>query len=120
MNKNLKTIMGSKILILGIAYKKNVDDMRESPSVEIIEKLSALGAILSYHDPHVPVFPKMRDHNFNMKSININSNKLKFFDLVLIAADHDLIDYKLVLKNSSLIVDTRGVYKNSNKKVFRA
>jgi len=120
LNQISKPVKGSKILILGIAYKKNVDDMRESPSVIIMEKLRELGAEISYCDPHVPVFPKMRQHKFDLKSIVINQNELKKYDLVILATNHDAFDYKLIKEESNLIVDTRGVFKGNDIKIIKA
>ncbi|WP_387555612.1 UDP binding domain-containing protein, partial [Photorhabdus sp. RM126S] len=80
-----------------IAYKKNVDDMRESPSVHIMEKLRELGADIEYADPHVPVFPKMREHHFNLISQPVTENSLKDFDCVILATDHDKFDYELII-----------------------
>ena len=120
LNRDHKSINGSKILVIGIAYKANVDDMRESPSVEIMELLRDLGATLCYHDPHVPVFPTMRDHNFLMDSIALDENVLSEFDVVVIATNHNAVDYDLVLRAAKRIVDTRGVYRSRNKKVERA
>lgn len=110
LNDRRSSIKGSKILVLGIAYKKNVDDMRESPAVELMEILRAKGALISYSDPHVPVFPKMREHSFDLKSVALNPETLASFDAVLLATDHAKFDYELIRKHARLIVDTRGVY----------
>ena len=108
-----KDINNSKILVLGIAYKKNVDDVRESPSVEIMELLIESGAIVEYSDPHVPKFPVMRDHKFDLDSIALSKKSLSKYDAVIIATDHDRFDYDLIKENSSLIVDCRGVYRDN-------
>lgn len=110
LNGHCKAIRGSRILVLGIAYKKNVDDMRESPATAIMEMLEARGAELAYHDPHVPVFPALRKYDFDLESVPLTPENLSGFDLVLIATDHDRVDYGLVRENAKLIVDTRGVY----------
>lgn len=120
LNNKEKALKGSNILILGLAYKKNIDDMRESPSIELIEKLRKKSAVVSYSDPYIPYFPKMREHHFDMKSIQINKETLQSFDCVLIATDHDNFDYKLIQENSSLIIDTRGVYRDSFDNVINA
>lgn len=112
LNERSKPLKGSRILILGIAYKKNVDDTRESPSVEIMELLRASGADIAYSDPHVPVFPKMRDHHFELSSLCIDEETLKSFDAVLIATDHNKFDYEKIKKYSQLIIDTRGVFRS--------
>lgn len=85
-----------------------------------MEHLRAKGARISYSDPYVPIFPKMREHNFNLKSTKITKNTLKSFDCVLIATDHDDFDYELIRKNARLIVDSRGVYPKSFKNIIKA
>ncbi|WP_118986087.1 nucleotide sugar dehydrogenase [Photorhabdus sp. CRCIA-P01] len=120
LNKANKSINGSRILILGIAYKKNVDDMRESPSVHIMEKLRELGANIEYADPHVPVFPKMREHHFNLISHPITENSLKTFDCVILATDHDKFDYELIINHAKLVVDTRGKYSPNHTNIIKA
>jgi UDP-N-acetyl-D-glucosamine dehydrogenase len=120
LNDRQKSIKGSKILVLGIAYKKNVDDMRESPSVEIMEILRDKGAILSYSDPHVPEFPKMRKHLFDLKSVHLTQDTISKFDGIILSTNHDAFDYGLIIKNSKLIVDTRGVYPYKSNNVVNA
>ncbi|PIP88505.1 MAG: UDP-N-acetyl-D-glucosamine dehydrogenase [Bdellovibrionales bacterium CG12_big_fil_rev_8_21_14_0_65_38_15] len=120
LNKNKKSINGSKILILGISYKKNIDDMRESPSVFLMEKLRREGAEISYNDPHVPVFPKMREHKFDLSSQNLTAESLATYDCVVLTTDHDKFDYELILKNSKLIIDTRGKYREPQPNLVKA
>ncbi|MDC7707401.1 nucleotide sugar dehydrogenase [Vogesella indigofera] len=120
LNQRKKAINGSKILVLGIAYKKNVDDMRESPSVFLMEKLRDLGADISYSDPHVPVFPKMREHHFELSSVPLTAETLAAYDCVLLATDHDRFDYELISKHSDLIVDSRGKYLQAAANVVKA
>lgn len=120
LNAHGKALKGSKILILGIAYKKNVDDMRESPSVEIMEMLRDKGATLSYSDPHVPKFPAMRKHRFDMESLKLSPEMLTTFDCVVIATDHDKFDYDLIRLNSQLLVDTRGIYRQIASHIVKA
>ena len=120
LNTKGKAIKGSKILILGLAYKKNVDDVRESPSVVLIEKLNEKGAIIAYTDPHVPVFPKKRRYHFDLKSIDFDSKTLAEYDCVLVATDHDRFDWEMIKNSSQLIVDTRGVFSVENGSIFRA
>lgn len=110
LNQRMKSVNGSKILVLGIAYKKNVDDMRESPSVFMMEKLRDLGADVHYSDPHVPVFPKMREHHFDLESVELDASAISEFDCVLLATDHDKFDFSLIEQNAQLIVDARGKY----------
>jgi len=112
LNERGKSVKGSKILILGIAYKKDVDDMRESPSVEIMEIFEQKGALLSYSDPHVLKFPKMREHAFNLNSVELSAESLAGYDAVVLATDHSAFDYKLIAKHSELLIDTRGVYSH--------
>jgi UDP-N-acetyl-D-glucosamine dehydrogenase len=106
--------------VLGIAYKKNVDDMRESPSVELISLLMARGAQVDYSDPHVPVFPSMRNYKLDLKSVPVTAESLGAYDLVLIATNHDAFDYELIRNNARLVVDTRGVYQEPLPNVVRA
>lgn len=120
LNDSERSVKGSKVLVLGIAYKKNVDDMRESPAVVIMEKLRNLGAVVAYSDPHVPKFPKLRNHSFDLTSVEISTTSLQEFDCVVIATNHDRFDYSLILDSAKLIVDTRGVYGEPNSKVVKA
>ncbi len=120
LNNQEKSLKGSKILVLGIAYKKNVDDMRESPSVFIMEKLEALGAKIAYSDPHVPVFPEMREHHFDLTSIALTASNLEEFDCVLLATDHDKFDYDLIKTHAKLIIDTRGKFNQNLPHVVKA
>jgi len=107
LNDRRKSIKGSKVLVLGIAYKKNVDDMRESPSVILMEKLRDAGAEVSYSDPHVPVFPETREHHFDLSSVELTEANVGEFDCLLLATDHERFDYDLIAK-ASLVVDSRG------------
>jgi len=115
-----KSIKGSQILVLGIAYKKNVDDMRESPAVVIMEKLRDLQAQVHYSDPHIPQFPKMREHHFDLKSVAVTAQSLARYDCVVLATDHDQFDYDLILQHAQLIVDTRGTFNNASRKIIKA
>lgn len=120
LNERRKPVKGSQILVLGIAYKKNVDDMRESPSVELMELLMAKGARVDYSDPHVPEFPKMRKYHFDLRSITLNAEQIASYDLVLIATNHDAFDYEMIRSNSQLIVDTRDVYRVASNNIVKA
>lgn len=115
-----KAMNGSNILILGLSYKKNVDDVRESPSVELIKKIDEMGANVSYSDPHVAKFPKMRKHKREMQSVELTQSKLAQYDCVILSTNHDRFDYEFIKEHASLIIDTRGVYQVDNKKIFRA
>lgn len=120
LNHRHKAVKGSKILILGIAYKKNIDDMRESPAVEIMELLQNKGADISYSDPHVPVFPKMREHHFDLCSAPLTLEALASYDCVVVATDHAAFDYDMIQQHAKLIVDTRGVYLKPAANVIKA
>lgn len=120
LNSAKKAINGSRILVLGIAYKKNVDDMRESPSVVLMEKLRNLGADVAYSDPHIPSFPKMREHLFNLSSVLLTRESLSAYDCVLLATDHDKFDYELIKNNSRLLVDSRGRYMAAADHIIKA
>jgi UDP-N-acetyl-D-glucosamine dehydrogenase len=120
LNARGKTIRGSRVLCLGIAYKKNVGDMRESPAVEMMELLTAKGAKVDYSDPHVPVFPRMRKYHFDLKSVALDAKTIRTYDLILLATDHAKFDYSLIRKNARLIVDTRGVFLKPAANVIKA
>lgn len=120
LNSRNRSIKGSKILVLGIAYKKNVDDVRESPSVFLMEKLRDLGADVTYSDPHVPSFPKMREHHFDLSSVPLTAENLASVDCVLLATNHDKFDYDLIKQNSRVLVDCRGAYMESAETIIPA
>ncbi len=120
LNRRGKAVMGSRVLVLGIAYKKDVEDMRESPSVELMELLRDKGAVVDYTDPHVPVFPRMREHHFDLKSVELTPQRIASYDVVLLATAHSAFDYDLVRQYASLIVDTRGVYPTALPNVVKA
>lgn len=120
LNERGKALKGSKVLVLGIAYKKDVDDMRESPSVLIMEKLRDKGAIVEYSDPHVPVFPKMREHSFDLESVPLTRENIRNFDCVVLATDHSSFDYELLISNSVCFIDTRGKFRESFDALVKA
>lgn len=120
LNFRKKPIKGSRILVLGIAYKKNVDDMRESPAVELMELLRERGADVHYSDPYVLKFPKIRKTHFDLESVAITADGIASYDCVLLATNHDNFDYKLIEENAQLIVDTRGVYLTPSPKIVKA
>jgi UDP-N-acetyl-D-glucosamine dehydrogenase len=120
LNERRKSLMGSKVLVLGIAYKKNVDDMRESPSVDVMELLRASGAEVAYSDPHVPVFPKMREHKFDLLSVALTPETVAGFDAVVLTTDHAKFDYDMIRANAQVIIDSRGVYRTPAKNVVKA
>ncbi len=110
LNARGRSIMGSRVLVLGIAYKKDVEDMRESPSVALMELLRDKGAQVDYSDPHVAVFPPMREHRFDLSSVALTPAAIASYDVVLVATAHSAFDYELIRQYANLIVDTRGVY----------
>ena len=120
LNNIDKTIKGSKILILGLAYKKDIDDVRESPSFKIMEILKDKGASIDYNDPYVPISKGHRKYPDEIKSVELTASNLKKYDCVLIATNHSIYDEEFILKNANLIVDTRNLFKTKNKKVIKA
>lgn len=120
LNSVSKAIKSSRILILGIAYKKNIGDVRESPCVEIMAQLKTKGAKVEYCDPYFPNFPNMRAYNFKQRSRSFSAAMLREFDCVVIGTDHDLFDYDMLFNNAHLVVDTRGRATEQNERVFRA
>lgn len=108
LNERSKAIKGSRILVLGLAYKKNIDDTRESPAVEIMDLLQAKGAHIDYSDPHVPVFPRKRDYHFDLQSVTLTPESIASYDCLVLATDHDGFDYPQLVQHARLIVDTRG------------
>jgi UDP-N-acetyl-D-glucosamine dehydrogenase len=115
LNSVGKSINGSRVLVLGLAYKKNIDDIRESPSLVIMENLIRMGANIKYSDPYLPIVPKTRKYSFDLKSIELKPKIIKSFDIIMLTTDHDDFDYKMIEKAANLIVDTRGKFKNSTK-----
>lgn len=108
LNDDAKPLRGSKVLVLGIAYKKNVDDIRESPAAEVIEMLLDRGAEVNYHDPHLGRFPSMRKHRIDLASLPLEPAMLEAQDAVLIITDHDAVDYELIGRHARLVVDSRN------------
>ena len=120
LNGHGKALKGSRVLVLGIAYKKNVDDTRESPVVEIMHLLEQRGAEVAYSDPFVPKFPNMREYHFELESAPLSAGALSGFDAVLLATDHDGFDYELIGRNAALLVDPRGRYRLPQPNVVKA
>jgi UDP-N-acetyl-D-glucosamine dehydrogenase len=109
LNDRQKSIKGSKILLLGVAYKKDVDDLRESPSLKLLDLLTGRGAAIDYNDPYFPALHKMRHYDFSDKrSVELTPANLGAYDCVLIATDHSSYDYDAIVKNAKLVVDTRN------------
>jgi UDP-N-acetyl-D-glucosamine dehydrogenase len=112
LNEASKPLRGSKVCVLGVAYKKDVDDPRESPSFVLMELLLAGGAVLSYSDPHVPKLPAMRHHHLPaMESVALTTEFLASQDCVLIATDHSAFDYETIVRHAPLVIDTRNATK---------
>lgn len=111
LNEQGRALHGAEVLVLGLAYKPDIDDVRESPSFELIEKLRALGADVSYNDPHVPSTHKMRHHDLQMTSVQLSSATVARYDCVLIATNHSAYDWQMIADHAKLIVDTRGAMR---------
>jgi UDP-N-acetyl-D-glucosamine dehydrogenase len=109
LNEREKSLKGSKVLLLGVAYKKDVDDLRESPSLKLLELLTASGAKLDYNDPYFPALHKMRHYDFShMRSVDLTPEQIAKYDCVLIATDHSSYRVDEIVKNAKLVVDTRN------------
>jgi len=113
LNQVGKPLRGSKVCVLGVAYKKDVDDARESPSFVLMELLRSGGAAVSYNDPHVPRLPKVRHHDLpELASVDLTPEFLAGQDCVLIATDHSSYDYEVIVRYAPLVIDTRNATKN--------
>ena len=113
LNERGKAVKGAKVLLLGLAYKPDIDDVRESPSFELIEKLEELGAKVDYNDPHVSETHYMRRWgNMGKKSVPLSKESLASYDVVLIATNHSAYDYNFIAEHAKLIVDSRNAMKN--------
>ena len=112
LNRARKSLNGSKVLVLGLAYKKDIDDLRESPSIALIELLKQHGARVDYNDPYIPATHKQREHNLGMRSKPLSATMLRKYDCVLISTDHSCYDYKMIVRNAKLVVDTRNATRN--------
>ena len=110
LNEKERPLKGARVLLLGVAYKKNVDDMRESPSLEIMEILAGQGAVVNYSDPHVPVLPALRRGRFDLASLPLTPETLRETDAALLLTDHAAFDHQLIADHAPLIIDTRGVF----------
>ena len=122
LNDRRRAVRGSRVLVLGLAYKKDIDDPRESPAFEVINLLTELGAELSYHDPHVPRAPRMRSwpNIPAMESLPLTAEVVAAHDAVMVVTDHTAVDYDLVARSAKLIIDTRGVYRDKRDNVVKA
>lgn len=120
LNEKGQSLNGARVLALGIAYKRDVDDMRESPSVFVMERLRDWGADVQYSDPNVPVFPSMREHAFDLKSVDLTPESLQSFDVVVLLTDHSDFDYAMIRENARILVDTRGKFREGGDNVWRS
>ncbi len=123
LNVRKKSLNGAKTLVLGLAYKKDIDDVRESPSLELIELLMEKGAKVDYNDPYIPATHKMREYNLKMKSVPLTAAKIKSYDVIVISTDHSCYDYKWIVKNAKLVVDSRNAtaaVKTGRNKIVKA
>ncbi|MCK5174409.1 MAG: nucleotide sugar dehydrogenase [Planctomycetes bacterium] len=123
LNDKKKSLKGSKVLILGLAYKKDIDDLRESPSVELIELLREKGAAVDYNDPFIPRTHRQREHDLKMTSKKLSAKMLASYDVVLISTDHSEYDYGWIVRHSQLVVDTRNAtadVKVNRRKIVKA
>ncbi len=120
LNEAGKSLKGAKVLALGIAYKRDVDDMRESPSVFVMEMLRDWGADVAYSDPNVPVFPDMREHDFDLSSVELTPESVAAHDAVILLTDHSDFDYDMIRAHSRILVDTRGKFRDGGANIHRA
>ncbi|HEY6012032.1 MAG TPA: nucleotide sugar dehydrogenase [Nitrospirota bacterium] len=116
LNARKKSIQSSRVLVLGLAYKKDIDDTRESPSMKLIELLMEQGALVDFNDPYIPRTKKMRMYDLKKTSVPLTEKNLKSYDCVVIATDHSAYDYEFILKHAALVVDTRNAAAGFNKK----
>jgi UDP-N-acetyl-D-glucosamine dehydrogenase len=107
LNERGKALKGSRVLVMGIAYKRDVDDMRESPAIRVIELLQERGAEVAYHDPYVPAVPRMRAHKVDLRSVPFTPAELARYDAAVIVTDHGSIDYQALVDAVPLVVDSR-------------
>ena len=120
LNSHGKSVKGSNILILGLSYKKNVDDLRESPSLEIMDTLLNKGAKINFSDPYFDELPPSRKYAMKLKSVEVTRRSLSMYDVVVLCTDHDDFDYQLIEQEAKLIIDTRGKFNRNINKVIKA
>ncbi len=120
LNEAGKSLKDAKVLALGIAYKRDVDDMRESPSVFVMELLRDWGAEVAYSDPNVPIFPEMREHDFDLSSVDLTPESLASYDAVILLTDHSDFDYEMIRTHAKIVVDTRGKFRDGGDHIRRA
>lgn len=122
LNDAKNTLNGAKVLILGAAYKKDIDDMRESPSLKLISLLRKKGALVDYNDPYIPKLPPTRKYKYEMSSVELTPENLASYDLVLLSTDHSGYNYKFIAEHAAILVDTRNAFKSvlNKEKVWKA
>ena len=123
LNERGKSLKGCKVLVLGAAYKKDIDDPRESPSFKLMEILLERGAEVDYNDPYIPELPNMRMYDIKRKSVELTPKNMARYDFVLISTDHSVYDWEFIVENSKLIVDTRNAtskVKKNREKIVKA
>ncbi len=120
LNSHQKAVNGSRILILGVAYKKDIDDMRETPALRLIEILREKGAHLDYYDPFIAKLPATRKYQYDMSSIELSAETIKMYDAIIVVTDHTDVDYKLIQDHAQVIIDTRNVYGGNGHNVIKA
>lgn len=117
LNQRGIAFKGAKIVVLGLAYKKNIDDCRESPALELIQRLRDKGADVSYSDPHIPVKPATRNYKYELRSVDLTPVSVAAADCIIVATDHDGFDYELIAQQARLIIDTRGRFRGRRPNV---
>ena len=123
LNERGKSLKGSTILILGAAYKKDIDDVRESPTLKLIELLEEDGARVDYNDPYIPVMPRVRKYRFDMRSVTLTPENIRKYDAVVISTAHSCYDYASIVDHAQVIVDTRNAtqgVKKGREKIVKA
>ncbi|MHC4159651.1 MAG: nucleotide sugar dehydrogenase, partial [Planctomycetota bacterium] len=123
LNERRKSLKGSKVLVLGLAYKKDIDDLRESPSIELVELLRQKGAKVDYNDPYIPKTHKQRMHDLKMTSKKLSAKMLAGYDVVLISTNHSDYNYNWIVKNARLVIDTRNAtakVRRGHRKIIKA
>jgi UDP-N-acetyl-D-glucosamine dehydrogenase len=120
LNERGKSIKGARVLILGLAYKKGVNDTREAPSLKIIELLGERGAAVDYNDPYIPKPPRMRRHRLEKQSVELSPDTLRGYDCVVVVTDHPEYDPDFIVEHSALVVDTRNLIRKPSEKVRKA
>lgn len=123
LNDRSKSLKGSAILVLGAAYKKDIDDPRESPSFKLMEILLDRGAVVDYNDPFIPELPSMRMYDIHRKSVDLTEENLAKYDCVLVSTDHSVYDFDFIVKHAKLVIDTRNAtvnVKENRKKIVKA